>query len=131
QRLARHCVGKLPTLVAPRFIIRSQLKRDPIGGHRSLPRRGANHRAKFHVAHAASARVLFNWLMRFGCAVEKIASLLTHSLALFFSQQIPPRTASPASFIRKGISARAATLSSHHQPSNLVAASPIIKTIDK
>jgi hypothetical protein len=38
---------------------------------------------------------------------------------------------SAPSFIKKEMSARAATLSSHHQPNNLVAASPTIKTIER
>jgi len=46
-------------------------------------------------------------------------------------RQQSPRTAARPSLIRNGISARAATLSSHHQPSNQVAAKPTIKTMER
>src|SRR6266481_2557638 len=44
-------------------------------------------------------------------------------------QQDSPEMAARPSLITNGISASAATLSSHHQPSSQVAAKPIIKTI--
>ena len=46
-------------------------------------------------------------------------------------RQQSPRTAARLSLIRNGTSARAATLSSHHQPSNQVAAKPTIKTMER
>jgi hypothetical protein len=39
--------------------------------------------------------------------------------------------ASRPSFIKNGMSANAAMLSSHHHPSNQVAAKPTIKTIER